>query len=124
MSCILKFDDRHCIYSSYCRFPGLAALVQLYVEALNSPGVIPNIQNAWETFVERKCYEAIRGAVNKYEDVMKSNLKNQRPCGNDELRKFHGTALEKGEGYFMTETVGISTSTTENYLNKLKVGIK
>ncbi|CAH3045105.1 unnamed protein product, partial [Porites lobata] len=99
---------------------GLAARVQLYVEALNSPGVIPNIQNAWETFVERKCFEAIRGAVNKYEDVMKSNLKNQRPCGNDELRKFHGTALEKGEGYFMTETVGISTSTTENYLNKLK----
>ena len=48
----------------------------------------------------------------------------QRPCDNDELRKIHGTALEKGEGYFMTETVGISTSTTEKYLNKLKVGIK
>ena len=94
------------------------------MEAINSPGVIPNIQNAWETFVEMKCSEAIRGAVKKYEGVMKSNLKDQRPCDNDEPRKIHGTALEKGEGYFMTETVGISTSTTEKYLKKLKVGIK
>ena len=74
--------------------------------------------------MEMKCSEAIRGAVKKYEGVMKSNLKDQRPCDNDELRKIHGTALEKGEGYFMTETVGISTSTTEKHLNKLKVGIK
>ena len=71
-----------------------------------------------------KCSEAIRGAVKKYEEVMKSNLKDERPCDNDELRKFHGTALEKGEGNYMTETVGISTSTTEKYLNKLKVGLK
>ena len=99
-------------------------MVQLYVEALNSPRVIPIIENAWETFVERKCSEAIGRAVNKYEEVMKSNLKDERPCDNDVLRKFHGTALEKGEGCFMTETVGISTSTTEKYLNELKVGIK
>ena len=74
--------------------------------------------------MERKCFEAVRGAVNKYEEVMKSNLKDERPCDNDELRKFLGTVLEKGEGCFMTETLGISTSTTEKYLNKLKVGIK
>ena len=74
--------------------------------------------------MEIKCSEAIRGAVNKYEDVMKSNVKDQLPCDNDELRKFHGTALEKGEGCFMTETVEISISTTEKYLNKLEVGIK
>ena len=55
---------------------------------------------------------------------MQSNLEDERPCDNDEFRKFHGTALEKGEGYFMTETVGISTNTTEKFLNKLKVVIK
>ena len=96
----------------------------MYVEAINSPGVIPNIQNAWQTFVEKKCWEAIKGAVKIYEEVMKSNLEDERPCGNDEFRKFHGTALEKGEGYFMTETVGISTNTTEKFLNKLKVIIE
>ncbi|KAJ7380884.1 hypothetical protein OS493_004467 [Desmophyllum pertusum] len=35
---------------------GLAALVQLYVEAINTPGVIPNVQTAWETFVVTKCF--------------------------------------------------------------------
>ena len=74
--------------------------------------------------MERKCSKATTEAVKKYEEVMESNLKEERPCDNDELRKFHGTALKKGEGYFMTEMVGISTRTTEKYLNKLKVGIK
>ena len=55
---------------------------------------------------------------------MKSNLREERPCDNDQLRKFHGTALDEGKGYFMTETVGFSTNSTEKHLNKLKVGIK
>ena len=36
-------------------FPGLAALVELYVQAINTPGVIPNVQSAWDTFVTDKC---------------------------------------------------------------------
>ena len=55
---------------------------------------------------------------------MKSNLREKRPCDNDELRKFDGTALDKAKGYFMTETVGFSTISTEKHLDKLKVGIK
>ena len=122
--CVFIFDDLLCISrSSYC-FLGLAAIVQSYVEAINGPGIIPNIQNAWETFVEKKCSEAITAAVKKYEEVMKSNLREERPCDNDELSKFHGTALDKSKGCFMTETVGFSTNSTEKHLNKLKVGIK
>ena len=74
--------------------------------------------------MERKCSKAITEAVKKYEEDMESNLKEKCPCDVDELRKCHGTALEKSEGYFMTETVGISTSSKEKHLNKLKVGIK
>ena len=85
--------------------------------------MIPNVQNAWETFVEMKSSEAIKGAVEKYETVMTSQLKDNLPCDNDELRKIHGIAFENSEGYFMTETVGISTNTTETYLNKLKVSL-
>lgn len=72
--------------------------------------------------MERKCSKAITEAEKKYEEVMKSNLKKESPCDDDELRKFHGTAVEKGEYCFMTETVGISTNSTEKHLNKLKVG--
>ena len=55
---------------------------------------------------------------------MESNLKEERPCENDELSKFHVTALDKGINYFMKETVGISTKYKEKHLNELKVGIK
>ena len=55
---------------------------------------------------------------------MESNVEEERPCDNDELRKFHGMAIKKGEGYFMTELVGISKRTAEKHLNKLKVSIK
>ena len=99
-------------------------MVQLYVQAINSPGGIPNVQNAWETFVQMKCSEAIKGALENYENVMTSRLKDKLPCDNDELSKVHGTAFETSEAYFMAETAGISTSTTETYLNKLKVRLK
>ena len=124
ITCVLIFGVLLRISRSKCCFPGLAVLVQSYVEAINRPGVIPNIQDAWETFVDKKCSEAITEAVKKYEEVMESNLKEESPCDDDELRKFHGKALEKGENYFMTETVRISTNSTEKHLNKLKVGIK
>ena len=103
----------------YCRFPGLAALAQSYVQAICSPEGIPNVQDAWETFVGNKCSEAVKGALENYENVMKSKLKNKLPCGNDELRKVHGTASITSQAYFMAETAEISTSTTETYLKKL-----
>ena len=37
---------------------GLAALITLYVEAINTPGTLPNVLSAWETFVEAKCIDA------------------------------------------------------------------
>lgn len=73
--------------------------------------------------MEWKCSKTIKESEKKYEEVMESNLKEERPCDDDELLKFHGKALEKGENYFMTETVTISTNSTEKHLNKLKVGL-
>ena len=73
--------------------------------------------------MEWKCSKTIKESEKKYEEVMESNLKEERACDDDELLKFHGKALEKGENYFMTETVTISTNSTEKHLNKLKVGL-
>ena len=100
---------------------GLAALVQLYVQTINSPGMIPNVQNAWDTFVEMKSFEAIKEAVEIYDTEMASQLNDKLPCDNEVLRGSHQIAFENSEGYFMAETAGISTNTTEKYLNKLKV---
>jgi len=102
-------------------FSGLAALVQLYVQAINSPGTIPNVQSAWDASVEMKSFEAIKEAVEIYEAEMASQLKDKLPCNNQVLRRSHQIAFENSEGYFMAETAGISTNTTEKYLDKLKV---
>ena len=86
--------------------------------------MIPNVQNAWKTFVEIKCSEAAKEAQNAYEATFASQLEGKLPCDDAALRNTHGMALEKSECYFMAETVGISANTTEEYLNKLKVRYK
>ena len=102
-------------------FSGLAALVQLYVQAINSPDMTPNVQNAWDTFVKMKSLGATREAVEIYEAEMASQLNDKLPFDNEVLHRSHQIAFENSEGYFMTETAGISTNTTEKYLDKLKV---
>ena len=100
---------------------GLAALVQLYVHAINTPGVIPNVQSAWDQFVETKCSDAIKDALNAYEATMSSQLKDKLPCDNDRLRGGHAMALENSEAHFLADTAGISTNTIEKFLKRLKV---
>ena len=60
-------------------------------------------------------------ALEIYENEMAAQLKDKLPCDNDELRNGHQVALKNSERYFMDETASISTKTTEQYLNKLKV---
>lgn len=100
---------------------GLAALVQLYVEAINTPGVIPNVQSAWETFVVTKCSEASQAALNIYDTTMTSELSGQLPCDNDKIRQIHENALAKGVSQMEGETFGISAITYEKYLRELTV---
>ena len=53
---------------------GLSALITLYVEAINTPGSVPNVQSAWETFVETKCIDARYGALDIYNTRMREVL--------------------------------------------------
>ena len=100
---------------------GLAALVTLYVDAINTPGAIPNVQCAWDTFVHTKCLDAKKVSQEKYDELMKLLLSEKLPCDNDELRNCRNTALEESEALYMTETTGISTNTVERHLRELKV---
>ena len=96
-------------------------MVELYVHAINTPGVIPNVQNAWDSFVEAKCSASLKDALDAYEVAMTTQLKDELPCNNDQLRRNHEVALESSENHFMADTGGISINTIEKYLNKLKV---
>ena len=102
-------------------FPGLAALVELYVQAINTPVVIPNVQSAWNTFAADKCSEATYEAINVYSTLVHSKLSNQLPCDSKDIRQCHETAFDQAIGQFQAETIEISSITTERYLNELAV---
>ncbi|XP_015752495.1 PREDICTED: guanylate-binding protein 6-like isoform X3 [Acropora digitifera] len=98
---------------------GLAALVSLYVDAINSPGMIPNVQTAWETFVTTKCLEARQASFHLYKETMTAKLSGELPCDNDVIREKHVMALEKGLAHYEKETFEIAATTTEKYRNEM-----
>ena len=101
---------------------GLAALVSLYVKDINSPGAIPNVQTAWETFVMTKCSEARQASFHLYKETMKAELSGKLPCDNDVIREKHEVALQKGLALLEKETFRIAATTTEKYLKEMMVG--
>lgn len=96
-------------------------MVTLYVEAINTPGNIPNVQSAWVEFVEAKCFDAKKLCQKTYDHRMRTLLENKMPCDNEEIRENHNIALEESQRQFMAETTGISTNTIEKHLRELKV---
>ena len=100
----------------------LASLVNIYVAALNTPGVVPNVQSAWETFVHTKCTEAKCAAVQVYDKAMSTQLvKCKLPCDSDDIRKMQKNAVEESMVVFQAETVGVSATSSEIYLKELMV---
>ena len=98
-------------------------MVQLYVEAVNSPGAIPNVQRAWDTFVATKCSEAKEIALGLYDVLLTSQLSRELPCDSNKIRFSHNVALQESEEQFMVEVAGICTDTVETYMIELKVSI-
>lgn len=99
----------------------LAALVNIYVAALNTPGTVPSVQSAWETFVHTKCSEAKLAALQVYESTMTSQLDGVLPCDSDEIRQVQQTAIEESMSLFQGETFGVSATSSEKYLDELTV---
>ena len=93
-----------------------------YVDAINTPGLNPNMQTAWETFVMTKCSEAHQASFKLYQETMTAELSGKLPCNNDVIREKHEVALQKGIALFDKETFGIAATTTEKYLKEIMVG--
>jgi len=99
----------------------LAVLVQLYVDAINTPDVIPNVQGAWDTFVALKCSDAKRAALKTYDALLTLQLSDELPCSNTMIRMRHSAAFDMCQEQFMDEMAGISTNTVERTVSDLKV---
>ena len=89
--------------------------------ALNTPGTVPSVQSAWETFVHTKCSEAKVASMQVYESSMSSQLDGKLPCDSDEIRQVQQTAVEESMVRFQAETVGVSAMSSEKYLDELTV---
>lgn len=103
----------------YVTGEALAALVNIYVSALNTPGTVPSVQSAWEIFVHTKCTEAKLAALEVYESTMTSELDGLLPCDSDGIRQVQDRAIEDSMRTFQEETVGVSASSSEKYLDEL-----
>ena len=102
---------------------GLAALLHLYVDAINTPGVIPNVQGAWDTYVGEKFREAKQTSLEMYDVFMSGELQDRLPSDNKYIRKSHNEALLECEDMFITEVTGISTDMVEVHIGQLKVSM-
>ena len=93
------------------------------MEAINTPGAVPSVQSAWDTFVGVKCTEASQAALAIYDSLMNSELSGRLPCDNDVIRQNHDAALEKGVAHLEDETSGLSAVTTEKVMRELTVSL-
>ena len=96
-------------------------MVRLYVEAINTPDAIPNVQSAWDSFVLAKCVDVKQAALQTYDALMTSQLSGILPCRNTELRISHNASLEACEAQLIMGLAGISTNTVEMASRELKV---
>lgn len=95
-------------------------MTKLYVDAINDPNSIPNVQTAWETYVQRKCQEAKRKAMLAYDKKIKAELF-KLPCDGEKILASHESAICQSMAIFNEETVGISSDHTKRDSEELMV---
>ena len=82
-------------------------MTKLYVDAINHPSCVPNVQTAWETFVPGKRDEAKKTALSAYDKIMKASL-SKLPCDEHKILASHESATDASMTIFRRGTFGIS----------------
>ena len=100
---------------------GFAALVTHYIEAINSPEAIPNVQSVWDTIVKDIFEKAKKSALATYDAHLEAQLFGFLPSDNDWIRRCHNSALEQSLKQFIEDGNGLSTHRIQRYLSELKV---
>ncbi len=101
-------------------FTALATLIRLYVEAINDPRRVPNVQTAWETHVQKKCQEAKKHALIAYDKKMKAEL-SKLPVDGEKILASHESAIRQSMTIFNEETAGLASDHTKHDSEELMV---
>lgn len=96
-------------------------MIESYVTALNTPGMVPNVQKAWDVFVATKCTQAKSKSIALYDEMMASEISGTMPCKNDVIRHAQMVAHDRALKLFEENTLGISRTDIEKYLHELTV---
>ena len=123
MTVVLAHESVYQLYTFIYTILGLAALLQLYVDAINTPGVIPNVQGAWDTYIGEKFREVKQTTLEMYDIFMSAQLQGHLPCDNNDIRLSHNDALIACEDIFTTEVAEISTDMVEEHIRQVKVSM-
>ena len=86
----------------------------MYIEAINDPNNVPNVQKALETLVKGKCKEARRKALVMYDNKMKAEL-SKLPCSDEKIQATHESASREMMAVFTQETNDISFDIKVDY---------
>ena len=97
-------------------------LVNAYTDAINDPGLIPNVEATWDTYVKSKCSEAKVKALEIYDGVMTGVMPSRMPCGGEEiLKKKNEKAQHASMEAFEEETAELISTIIDKEWRQLSV---
>lgn len=73
----------------------LVTLARMYVEAINTPGAIPDLEQGWQAVIRLKIKECSDKMVNDYKREMADALTGKFPMGESSLMRIHMKILKK-----------------------------
>ncbi|CAH1263072.1 GBP4 [Branchiostoma lanceolatum] len=98
-----KFCPKRNVAGNIINGDQLADLLQCYVNAINTPGTVPNMEDSWTQTLQLTYQRAVEGAVKIYEDEMK-DLSLRLPCDEQELLGHHQFFFEMALDGFRADT--------------------
>lgn len=108
-------------YLKLFTFTELAHMVQLYVDALNSPGGIPVIGSTWQRVLEATYTDGMECAIKAYSEVMERATQSL-PMEDEELLLKHGKGVEESMKRFnQAASLDSESELYQTYLDKLMV---
>ena len=108
--------------------PALAALVRGYVDAINIPGALPDLEQGWMAVIKLQLKENSDKLVAEYEKEMKASLRGNLPMEESNLMRLHQQTLNRKRESLQQETrrldpLSIICGDSESVLSRLEQAI-
>ena len=108
--------------------PALAALARGYVDAINIPGALPDLEQGWLVVIKLQLKEHSDKLVAEYEREMEASLRGNLPMEESNLTRLHQQTLNRKRESLQQETrhldpLSICSGDSESFLDRLEQAI-